>query len=77
LADACRRGPLDVELTFPYHPHVTVAHDLRDDALDRAFGELADFECVFTVDEFHLYVHDDESGWRPTQDFSLRSPVIR
>lgn len=77
LAAACLRGPLDVELAFPYHPHVTVAHDLDDDALDRAFADLAEFECVFTVDEFHLYAHDDESGWRPTHDFSLRSPVSR
>jgi len=77
LAGAVRRGPLDVDLAYPYHPHVTVAHDLPEEALDRAFRELADFECTFTVDEFHLYVHDDEVGWRPTQDFSLRSPVNR
>jgi len=77
LAGAVRRGPLDVDLTFPYHPHVTIAHDLPDELLDRAFDELADFDCTFTVDEFHLYVHDDEDGWRPTRDFSLRSPVSR
>ncbi|MEX0428851.1 2'-5' RNA ligase family protein [Nocardioides sp. DS6] len=77
LAGAVRRGPLDVDLAFPYHPHVTIAHDLPEEALDRAFRELADFECTFTVDEFHLYVHDDADGWRPTRDFSLRSPVNR
>lgn len=77
LAGACRRGPLDVDLAFPYHPHVTVAHDLAEDALDRAFGELADFECSFTVEEFHLYVHHDDDGWRPTRDFGLRSIVNR
>ncbi|MEP9384095.1 2'-5' RNA ligase family protein [Nocardioides sp. KR10-350] len=77
LADACRRGPLDVDLTFPYHPHVTVAHDLADEALDRAFAELADFECLFTVDAFHLYVHDEDDGWRPTREFGLRSRVCR
>lgn len=77
LAIACRRGPLDVDLTFPYHPHVTIAHDLPEEALDRAFEELADFECTFTVDEFHLYAHDEERGWRPTDDFALRAPVNR
>jgi len=71
LAAAVRRGPLDVDLDFPYHPHVTVAHHLEDDALDRAFDELADFECQFDVDEFHLYVHDEASGWQPTHDFPL------
>lgn len=77
LALACRRGPLDVELAFPYHPHVTIAHDLDQHALDRAFADLSEFECVFTVDVFHLYAHDEESGWRPTHDFRLRSSVSR
>ena len=30
LADAVRQGPLEVDLEFPYHPHVTVAHHLDD-----------------------------------------------
>ena len=42
LAAAVRRGPLAVDLQFPYHPHVTIAHHLPDDVLDRAFEELAD-----------------------------------
>lgn len=71
LAAAVRRGPLDVELNFPFHPHVTVAHHLDDERLDRAFDELGGFECEFAVGEFHLYVHDDDLGWRPTRDFAL------
>lgn len=71
LADVVRRGPLAVDLDFPYHPHVTVAHHLPDDRLDQAFTELADFECQFTVAGFHLYVHDDEVGWQPSRDFAL------
>jgi 2'-5' RNA ligase len=71
LADSVRRGPLDMELTFPYHPHVTIAHDLDEGSLDRAFSELAGFECEFDVGEFHLYVHEDETGWRPTRSFPL------
>src|SRR3712207_8607561 len=31
LADDVRRGPLARSLTFPYHPHVTVAHDVPAD----------------------------------------------
>lgn len=72
LADAVRRGPLAVELKFPYHPHVTVAHHLSDSQLDWAFADLAGFECEFHVDEFHLYVHDPEHGWQPTRDFPLQ-----
>lgn len=73
LADVVRRGPLEVELDFPYHPHVTVAHHLTDDRLDQAFIELAAFDCTFDVAHFHLYVHDDQRGWRPTREFSLQS----
>lgn len=72
LADAVRRGPLDGDLAFPYHPHVTVAHHLADPQLDRAFDELADFECSFRVEDFQLYVHDHSQGWRPTRDFALQ-----
>ncbi len=71
LADAVRRGPLGVELEFPYHPHVTVAHHLDDGRLDQAFTELAGFECEFQVDDFHLYVHDPAHGWQPTREFPL------
>lgn len=74
LAIAVRRGPLAVDLDFPYHPHVTVAHHLCDEALDRAFAELAEFECVFEARQFHLYVHDAEVGWQPTEDFPLQAP---
>ncbi|WP_395694103.1 2'-5' RNA ligase family protein [Nocardioides sp.] len=75
LAKTLRRGPLDVELAYPYHPHVTVAHHLADEPLDRAFTELSGFECEFDVERFHLYVHDAREGWRPTRDFPLQAPA--
>jgi 2'-5' RNA ligase len=71
LAASVRRGPLGVDLRFPYHPHVTIAHDLSDDVLDQAFDELASFECDFVADRFSLYVHDPVTGWEPTRDFAL------
>ena len=71
LADAVRRGPLAVDLHYPYHPHVTIAHHLDDTTLDRAFDELATFECRFAVDAFSLYVHDADNGWRPTHEYGL------
>jgi 2'-5' RNA ligase len=71
LASVVRRGPLAVDLAFPYHPHVTVAHDIAEGRLDQAFGELADFECEFNVEDFQLYVHDHEQGWTPTRYFPL------
>src|SRR3954465_3719930 len=44
-----RAGPLGRELRFPYHPHVTVAHDLPAEALDNAFHQLAHYEAAFDV----------------------------
>lgn len=71
LAAAVRRGPLAVDLHYPYHPHVTIAHHLDDPTLDRAFDELATFECRFGVDAFSLYVHDTDTGWHPTHEYGL------
>lgn len=71
LAARVRTGPLTAEPRFPYHPHVTVAHELDDALLDKAFAELADFDCVFETAEFHLYVHDETSGWEPVRTFPL------
>lgn len=71
LAAATRSGPLGVEVSFPYHPHVTVAHHLADDLLDRAFEDLATFDCVFVADRFSMYMHDAEDGWVVARDFAL------
>ena len=73
LASAVRQGPLAVEARFPYHPHVTVAHHLDGPLLDRAFDELASFDCRFTVEHLSLYVHEDGPGWTPVRDFPLGS----
>lgn len=72
LALALRTGPLEVVVEFPYHPHVTVAHHLPDEVLDRAFADLRDFESTFEVEEFWLYVHDEHDGWQPVRSFPLR-----
>lgn len=71
LAKSVRTGMLQGELEFPYHPHVTVAHHLDDEALDRAFDSLADFECTFEVGEFALYLHDEANGWHTHRSFGL------
>ena len=54
-----------------FHPHVTVAHELDHEALDRAAADLSDFECEFDVSEFSLYVHHDDRGWEPVRSFAL------
>jgi len=71
LATDVRSGPLVRDLPFPFHPHVTVAHDLPDPALDRAAEELSDFDCRFDVRSFALYVHNDGPGWLAKSEFAL------
>jgi 2'-5' RNA ligase len=75
LAKACRRRPLALDLDFPYHPHVTVAHLDDQVLLDRAFDGLVGFDCAFVVAAFHLYVHDPDRGWKATRDFVLTGAV--
>lgn len=73
LASAVRARLDAPEPEFPFHPHVTVAHHLPDDVLDRAYEDLATFECAFRVEEFALYVQDDRQGWLPYRRFGLVS----
>jgi 2'-5' RNA ligase len=56
---------------FPYHPHVTVAHNVAPDRLDAAFAGLAGYEATFPVDGFTLFEHDDGGRWRPYADYRL------
>ena len=71
LESAVRSGPLEQRLRFNYHPHVTVAHDVDEAALDLAFDEMAHYEATFTVDAFQVYEHGDDGVWRPVRDYPL------
>jgi 2'-5' RNA ligase len=75
IAAKVRSGPLVRELEFPYHPHVTVAHELPDDDLDRAYDELADYPAEFSVWGFSLYEHGSDGVWRPQRDFCFGHPL--
>ncbi|MCI3924073.1 2'-5' RNA ligase family protein [Paenibacillus sp. TRM 82003] len=74
LQGQVRRGPLTRELSFPFHPHVTVAHDVPEEALDRAELVLRDWEATFTVKGFSLYEHGADGVWRPREDFGFTAP---
>ncbi|HVN14030.1 MAG TPA: 2'-5' RNA ligase family protein [Kineosporiaceae bacterium] len=71
LQRVVRTGPLSRDLTFPFHPHVTVAHHLDDDALDRAAKEMAAFSAAFDVVDFVLYEHGTDGVWRPRRRFGF------
>jgi 2'-5' RNA ligase len=64
-----RKGPLHRDIRFPYHPHVTVAHDLPEEALERAFAGLADYQAAFLVRGFSLFEQGPDGQWRPQRDF--------
>jgi 2'-5' RNA ligase len=65
-----RTGLLAVDSRFPYHPHVTLAHDVSDEILARAFEDFTDFRARFTVSQMHLFrLHAD--GWHSLQAFAF------
>lgn len=59
---------------FPYHPHVTIAHDVPAAALDAAFDDLAGFSARFDVSAFTLFSHGGEGPWQRRRDFPLGEP---
>jgi 2'-5' RNA ligase len=73
LASKIRSGSLARELRFPYHPHVTVAHDVPAEALDAVFEGLSGFEARFPIDGFTLYEHGHGGRWNPQRRFPLAS----
>ena len=71
LERAIRSGPLSRDLQFPYHPHVTVAQDVPDAALDQAYEGLAEFVARFAVTHFVLFSRSDDRRWEWRTEFPL------
>ena len=65
LESRVRSGPLARELSFPYHPHVTVAHKVGEELLDRAYEELSSYDARFRVWGFTLFERGKDNVWRP------------
>jgi 2'-5' RNA ligase len=71
LERAVRSGPLARELDFPYHPHVTVAQDVDDAALDEAYNGLSGFVAWFPVNSFVLFCREADGNWAWRTEFPL------
>lgn len=71
LAERARSGPLRQDLSFPYHPHVTIAHDVGDESLEKAYEAMRDYDATFDVDAFSLYLHGSDGVWRPQRRYLL------
>nr|WP_144122149.1 2'-5' RNA ligase family protein [Catellatospora sichuanensis] len=72
LAGGIRTGPLARELAHPYHPHVTIGHDVPGPALDDVFERMADYSARFEVGHFTRYEHNGSGSWQPIRDYALR-----
>jgi 2'-5' RNA ligase len=77
LEKAVRAGPLARELRHPYHPHVTVAHDLAEQTLDRAQVSLAGFAAEFAVRALTLFEQQRGGEWRPLRELAFGSTASR
>ncbi|MEV7865236.1 2'-5' RNA ligase family protein [Streptomyces sp. NPDC088124] len=64
-------GPLVRELQFPYHPHVTVAHGITEEAMDRAFEELSEYAAEWSCASFALYEQGTDGVWRKVQEYAF------
>ncbi|WP_405659051.1 MULTISPECIES: 2'-5' RNA ligase family protein [unclassified Streptomyces] len=69
-------GPVPRELQFPYHPHVTVAHGIDEEAMDRAFAELADYEADWSCTGFALYEQGPDGVWRKLREYAFGGSVV-
>jgi 2'-5' RNA ligase len=71
IANDVRSGPLSRSLSFPYHPHVTVAHDVPPDMLELAYSGLADVSAEFRVDRITEYEQAPSGGWIVAREYPL------
>jgi 2'-5' RNA ligase len=76
VQEAVCSGPVAPQPQFAYHPHVTVAHDLPEAALDRAFEALSDYQAEFEATGFELFERDDDGYWHAGREFTFGQPTI-
>ena len=76
ISNDVRRGPLSRVLDFPYHPHVTVAHDVPVDMLELAYTGLSDLSAQFRVDHFTEFEQTDDGTWAVARHYPLTGPQL-
>jgi 2'-5' RNA ligase len=72
LAGDIRSSLLSRPLTFPYHPHVTIAHDVPPDMLDLAYDGLLNVDERVQVDAFCAFERDLSGRWIPVTRYPLQ-----
>ncbi|MEE2521568.1 2'-5' RNA ligase family protein [Pseudarthrobacter sp. J75] len=71
LHEKLQAGPLERDLPFPYHPHVTIAHDVAPESLDEAELALSDYRATFPVVSMGLYEHDADGIWQLREELEF------
>lgn len=71
LHEQLQTGPLERRLPFPYHPHVTIAHDVPPESLDEAETALKDYSATFPVASMGLYEHDSNGIWQLREELDF------
>lgn len=71
LHEKLQTGPLERELPFAYHPHVTIAHDVAPESLDEAETVLKDYRATFPVVSMGLYEHDTDGIWQLREELDF------
>ncbi len=71
LSKDIRSGRLNRPLDYPYHPHVTIAHDVAPDMLDLAYQGLVEVDVRLEVEAFCAFSRDVTGRWVPSKDYPL------
>ncbi|MFJ5861692.1 2'-5' RNA ligase family protein [Pseudarthrobacter sp. NPDC092439] len=66
-----QQGPLERNLPFAYHPHVTIAHDVAPESLDEAEAVLRDYRATFPVVSMGLYEHGADGIWQLREELDF------
>ena len=74
LHEALVAGPMQHEVSYGYHPHLTIAHEADDAAMDLAQEELKDESLSFTVDSIGLFGLDATGAWSRREELGLGGP---
>ncbi|WP_168583359.1 2'-5' RNA ligase family protein [Gephyromycinifex aptenodytis] len=71
LQEQLRQEPLVRELDYPYHPHVTLAQNVGEQACQRARQLIGEVHAQLRIASFTLYVQRLGQAWAPLETFSL------
>lgn len=66
-----QQGPLERNLPFAYHPHVTIAHDVAPESLDEAEAVLRDYRATVPVVSMGLYEHGADGIWQLREELDF------